>query len=66
MLIIFAFNLQATTEPAFYFLDCAFSVLVIGTLVVFVWRSLWVMCDLLIYPDEPSLSALGSLVSCHL
>lgn len=54
--------LQATSEPGFFFVDCAFSVLVVGTLVVFVWRSVWVLCDLIIYPGDAAMSAWGSLV----
>ncbi|KAJ6646417.1 hypothetical protein Bhyg_01628 [Pseudolycoriella hygida] len=49
-------------DPGLYILDCAFSVLVIGTLVVFVWRGTWVMCDLIIYPDDLRMTAWGSLV----
>lgn len=33
--------LQGTREPGLYILDCLFSVLVIGSLVVFVWRGLY-------------------------
>lgn len=67
MLCDFFFQLlfQASNQPAFYFIDCAFSVIVIGTLVVLVWRSLWVLCDLLIFPSEPTLSAWYSLVWLH-
>lgn len=32
--------MQGTREPGLYILDCLFSVLVIGSLVVFVWRGL--------------------------
>ncbi|XP_031623853.1 uncharacterized protein LOC116341117 isoform X3 [Contarinia nasturtii] len=55
------FKSSASKEPAFYFIDCAFSVIVIGTLVVLVWRSLWVIFDLLIFPREQTLSAWYSL-----
>ncbi|XP_031623852.1 uncharacterized protein LOC116341117 isoform X2 [Contarinia nasturtii] len=55
------FKTHASKEPAFYFIDCAFSVIVIGTLVVLVWRSLWVIFDLLIFPREQTLSAWYSL-----
>lgn len=54
---------QPITDPGFFFTDCTFSVLVIGTLVVFVWRSMFALCDLLIYPTNESLSAFYSLVS---
>lgn len=35
-----SFFLQGTREPGLYIVDCLFSVLVIGSLVVFVWRGL--------------------------
>lgn len=55
-------SFQASNNPGFYFIDCTFSVLVIGTLVIFVWRSMFALCDLLIYSTDPSLSAFYSLV----
>uniref|UniRef100_U5ESC6 Putative fuseless n=1 Tax=Corethrella appendiculata TaxID=1370023 RepID=U5ESC6_9DIPT len=55
------FKKTGSRDPALYVLDCIFSVLVIGSLVVFVWRGLWVLLDLLLFPEEPSLSAFGSL-----
>lgn len=55
-------SFQATNNPGFYFIDCTFSVLGIGTLVIFVWRSMFALCDLLIYSTDPHLSALYSLV----
>lgn len=63
--VAFIVSFQAAKEPGFYVIDCMFSVLVIGTLVVFVWRGLWVLCDLIIYPGELSLSSWGSLVSIN-
>ena len=54
--------LQGTRDPGLYVLDCLFSVLVIGSLVVFVWRGLWVLLDLTLFPGDPALSAFGSLV----
>lgn len=58
---------QATDQPGLYILDCLFSVLVIGALVVFVWRGVWILCDLLIYPDDFVQSSWASMVSaqCH-
>lgn len=53
---------QGSKEPGLYILDCSFSVLVIGTLVVFVWRGMWILCDLTIYTDDNTMSAWGSLV----
>lgn len=55
--------IKASSDPGFYFIDCAFSVLIIGTLVIFVWRSMFALCDLLIYPTDLNLSAWCSLVS---
>lgn len=46
-----------------FLLDCLFSVLVVGVLVVFVWRGLWMLLDLLLFPDSPAASACASLVS---
>lgn len=54
---------KASSDPGFYFIDCAFSVLIIGTLVIFVWRCMFALCDLLIYPTDINLSAWYSLVS---
>lgn len=56
-------RLQGTREPGLYVLDCLFSVLVVGSLVVFAWRGIWVFLDIMIYPDNKTLSALSSLVS---
>lgn len=47
---------------AAYVLDCLFSVFVIGTLVVFVWRGAWVILDIYLYPDDEGSSAIGSVV----
>ncbi|KAL2751347.1 uncharacterized protein V1477_000505 [Vespula maculifrons] len=44
-----------------YLLDCAFSVGVVGTLVVFVWRGVWILFDLYLLPEDREYSALGSL-----
>lgn len=60
---VLIFYFKASSDPGFYFVDCAFSVLVIGTLVLFVWRSMFALCDLLIYETDQSLSAWYSLVS---
>lgn len=54
---------QATDQPGLYILDCLFSVLVIGALVVFVWRGVWILCDLCIYPDNVIQSSWASMVS---
>ena len=55
--------MQGSREPGLYVLDCLFSVLVVGSLVVFVWRGVWAFLDIMIYPDDKKLSAFCSLVS---
>lgn len=52
-----------TEQTTLYVLDCIFSVLIVGTLVVFVWRGAWVMLDVFLFPKQDSLSAWASLVS---
>lgn len=44
-----------------YILDCAFSVCVIGTLVVFVWRGTWSLLDTYLYPENFVISTWLSL-----
>lgn len=56
-------KLQNTRDWSLYLLDCAFSVGVVGTLVVFVWRGVWILFDLYLFPENPKNSAIGSLVS---
>ncbi|KAG8223605.1 hypothetical protein J437_LFUL004129 [Ladona fulva] len=45
-----------------YIVDCLLSVLVIGTLVVVVWRGAWNLLDQLLFPEREDWSAWGSLV----
>lgn len=54
--------LQVGERTSLYILDCLFSVLVVGTLVVFVWRGMWVLLDLFLFPEDEVLSAWSSLV----
>ncbi|XP_063701586.1 uncharacterized protein LOC134831710 [Culicoides brevitarsis] len=56
------FKKRGSRDPGLYVLDCIFSVLVIGTLVVFVWRGLWVFLDLELFPDNPIYSSWGSVL----
>ncbi|GJQ80420.1 fusl [Trypoxylus dichotomus] len=56
------FKIKMTEKTTLYVLDCIFSVLVVGTLVVFVWRGAWVLLDIFLFPDHESLSAWSSLV----
>uniref|UniRef100_A0A336MD46 CSON013295 protein n=1 Tax=Culicoides sonorensis TaxID=179676 RepID=A0A336MD46_CULSO len=56
------FRTEGSRDPGLYVLDCLFSVLVIGTLVVFVWRGLWVFLDLELFPNNPIYSSWGSVL----
>uniref|UniRef100_A0A336M8G3 CSON012613 protein n=1 Tax=Culicoides sonorensis TaxID=179676 RepID=A0A336M8G3_CULSO len=56
------FRKGGSRDPGLYVLDCLFSVLVIGTLVVFVWRGLWVFLDLELFPNNPIYSSWGSVL----
>ncbi|XP_058819436.1 uncharacterized protein LOC131682175 isoform X1 [Topomyia yanbarensis] len=56
------FRIKGSKEPGLYVLDCFFSVLVIGSLVVFVWRGLWVLLDLMLFPEDRGLSAWSSVL----
>ncbi|XP_014250215.1 uncharacterized protein LOC106667066 isoform X2 [Cimex lectularius] len=44
-----------------YILDCTYSICVVGTLVVFVWRGAWCLLDMFLYPSQPEMSAWASL-----
>ncbi|EGI58386.1 PREDICTED: uncharacterized protein LOC105152943 isoform X1 [Acromyrmex echinatior] len=55
------FRVNNTRDWSLYLLDCAFSVGVVGTLVVFVWRGVWILIDIYLFPENPEYSALGSL-----
>ncbi|XP_014218619.1 uncharacterized protein LOC106646916 [Copidosoma floridanum] len=56
------FRVDNSKDWSLYILDCAFSVGVVGTLVVFVWRGAWVLFDLYLFPENREHSAVGSLV----
>lgn len=43
-------------------LDAFFTVVITGSLVVFVWRGGWVLLDRLLFPHQPAASAIGSMV----
>ncbi|XP_034944443.1 uncharacterized protein fusl isoform X2 [Chelonus insularis] len=51
-----------TRDWTLYILDCAFSVGIVGTLVVFVWRGVWVLIDLHLFSDNREYSSIGSLI----
>lgn len=57
--------LQNSRETALYVLDCIFSVGVVGSLVVFVWRGSWALLDIFLYPDDQVKSCWISLVSAQ-
>ncbi|XP_013149254.1 PREDICTED: uncharacterized protein LOC106111657 [Papilio polytes] len=56
------FRRQTSREMALYVLDCIFSVTVVGSLVVFVWRGSWALLDIFLYPDDQVRSFWTSLV----
>ncbi|XP_066151731.1 uncharacterized protein [Euwallacea fornicatus] len=61
--ILTMFRITAVTEQfSLFLLDCLFSVFIVGVLVVFVWRGLWHMLDIFLFPDDSYASAHGSLV----
>ncbi|XP_022918481.2 uncharacterized protein [Onthophagus taurus] len=60
------FRTNMAEKTTLYVLDCIFSVLVVGTLVVFVWRGAWVLLDDFLFPESASLSAWCSLVIGYL
>ncbi|XP_026315729.1 uncharacterized protein LOC113227071 [Hyposmocoma kahamanoa] len=55
-------SLNSSRETALYVLDCVFSVSVVGSLVVFVWRGTWALLDIFLFPEEPVKSYISSLV----
>lgn len=60
--VLTMFRVTVKERTSLFILDCLFSVLVVGTLVVFVWRGLWILVDMFLFPDDPELSAHGSLI----
>ncbi|XP_049834894.1 uncharacterized protein LOC126278683 isoform X2 [Schistocerca gregaria] len=56
------FRLDRSQHGVLWVLDCAFSVLVVGNLIVFTWRGVWTLLDLYLYPDDQLWSAIASLV----
>lgn len=49
-------------ETVLYVLDCIFSVAVVGSLVILLWRGLWALLDIYIYPDNHVKSYCISLI----
>jgi Fuseless len=58
-----SFIFQGSKDPALHTLDCIFSVFVIGSLVVIVWRGSWGILDIILLPHDETNSAWLSLVS---
>ncbi|CAB3382527.1 Hypothetical predicted protein [Cloeon dipterum] len=62
---IFAFPTRYRTsgskDPALHTLDCVFSVFVVGSLVVIVWRGTWGILDSILVPEHEDTSAWLSL-----
>ncbi|XP_063379043.1 uncharacterized protein LOC134665907 isoform X2 [Cydia fagiglandana] len=56
------FKTTSTRETALYVLDCVFSVAVVGSLVVFVWRGSWALLDMFLFPDDQLRSCWTSLL----
>ncbi|VEN47732.1 unnamed protein product [Callosobruchus maculatus] len=60
--VITMFRLSLQKSIGLYLLDCLFSVVVVGILVVFIWRGSWILVDIFLYPEDLTKSAWGSLV----
>ncbi|XP_011193547.1 uncharacterized protein LOC105219245 isoform X2 [Zeugodacus cucurbitae] len=56
------FKIPGFHQPGLYVLDTLFSVLVIGTLVVIVWRGVWGIMDITFYPFDKTKSSWSSLI----
>ncbi|KAG7306224.1 hypothetical protein JYU34_008827 [Plutella xylostella] len=52
----------SSRDLAQYALDCIFSVAVVGSLVVFVWRGSWALLDIYLFPDDLAKSYWTSLI----
>ncbi|VVC88140.1 unnamed protein product [Leptidea sinapis] len=53
----------SSRETALYILDCVFSVTVVGSLVVFVWRGSWALLDIFLFPADTTKSCWISLIA---
>nr|XP_053627644.1 uncharacterized protein LOC128685133 [Cherax quadricarinatus] len=49
-------------QCGYFLLDSVFTVVVTGSLVVFVWRGSWIFLDAKLFPEQPVYSAWGSMV----
>ncbi|XP_013196663.1 uncharacterized protein LOC106139712 [Amyelois transitella] len=52
----------SSRETVLYVLDCIFSVAVVGSLVVFVWRGSWALLDIFLFPEDKVKSSWTSLI----
>ncbi|XP_060863733.1 uncharacterized protein LOC132940260 isoform X2 [Metopolophium dirhodum] len=59
---LFRIGVRDGTGSWLYVLDSFFSVCIIGSLVVIVWRGVWSLMDNYLYPDDYNTSAILSLV----
>lgn len=59
--VVTMFRVTLVQKTSLYILDCLFSVLIVGTLVVFVWRGAWVLIDIYLFPENEAWSAWASL-----
>ncbi|VVC88141.1 unnamed protein product [Leptidea sinapis] len=57
------FYRTSSRETALYILDCVFSVTVVGSLVVFVWRGSWALLDIFLFPADTTKSCWISLIA---
>lgn len=61
-LITTLFQTKETEKPYLFLLDLTFSVVVVASFAVFVWRGSWILLDLFLFPQDDKWSAWGSCV----
>lgn len=61
-LITTLYNTKANEKPYLFVLDLLFSVVIVASLAILVWRGLWCLLDLHFYPDDDKCSAWGSYI----
>ncbi|XP_060528730.1 uncharacterized protein LOC132703474 isoform X2 [Cylas formicarius] len=59
------FKSKINESPALYLLDSTFSVFVVGTLVLTVWRGGWLFLDLYLMPNEFTLSCWTTAIASY-
>ncbi|CAH1280063.1 unnamed protein product [Diabrotica balteata] len=60
------FRTPMEERKSLFVLDCLFSIAVVGTLVVFVWRGVWLLVDIYLFPGDLVFSYWSSLVIGYL